>query len=101
MTKSISGALHTAVNSLLQGKINAVSTVTLTANVATTTMTDARISSRSFISFQPTTANAAAALATLYTSGQTGGTGTVTGSVVINHANNAQTDRTFNVLIIG
>jgi hypothetical protein len=90
-----------AINNILQGKMNSVTTVTLAANVATTTLTDARISSKSFIGFQPTTANAAAALGTLYTSSQMGGTGTVTGSVVLNHANNAQTDRTFNVLIIG
>lgn len=89
------------VNLLLQGKLNAVTTVTLTANTTTTTITDARITSSSFIGFMPKTANAAAALANLYVSAQMGSNGTVAGSATLTHANNAQTDRTFNVLIIG
>lgn len=71
--------------------------VTLTANAASTTITDARIRFDSFIGFQPTTANAAAELGagTLYVDDS----GRVNGSVTITHANNAQTDRTFKVLI--
>lgn len=93
--------LARAINNLLQGKMNAVSTITLTANAATTTLTDARLSSKSFIGFMPTTANAAAALSGLYVTNQVGGTGVTPGTAIINHANNAQIDKTFTLLIIG
>ncbi len=83
------------VNRLNQGKMNAVTTLTLTANAATTTFTDVRIGGMSYIGFSPTTANAAAELATLYVSAKANGSATLT------HANNAQTDRTYDVLIIG
>lgn len=84
-----------AINSILQGKMNATSTVTLRENEATTVLTDSRLSVSSFIGLMPTTANAATELATLYITDQN------TGTATINHANNAQTDRTFTVLIIG
>lgn len=93
--------LSSVVNTILQGKINAVTTVTLTAGTTTTTITDARITSKSFIGLTPTTANAAAAIPTTYISSQMTGTGTTQGTATITHANNAQTDRTFNILIIG
>src|SRR3990172_5077389 len=76
------------VNSLLLGKLNCGGTVTLTASAASTTLTDARISFESAVLLVPTTANAAAALATTYVVE----TGRVNGSVVITHANNAQAD---------
>ena len=84
-------------NLAMKGKINALTQVTLAAGVATTTLTDERISSQSFIGLSPLTANAAAALATTYFPQAT----QFNGQTVINHANNAQTDRTFNVIIIG
>lgn len=93
--------LARAINSLLQGKLNSVTTVTLTAGAATTTLTDARITTNSFIGFMPTTANAAAALANLYVSNRMTSNGNVAGNATLTHANNAQTDRTFIVLIIG
>lgn len=85
------------INDVLGGKINITGVVTLTANVATTAVTDSRISGQSFISFQPVTANAAVEIGagTMYTSAQSSGTMTIT------HANNAQTDRTFRYLVIG
>ena len=70
-------------------------TVTLAANAATTTLTDDRISYDSPILLQPTTSNAAAALATTYISE----TGRKNGSATITHANNAQTDKTFRYFI--
>lgn len=82
-------------NLLLQGKLNSVIQVTLTANAATTTVTDKRIGANTWIGFSPLTANAAAAQSGLYVSSQTNGSATLT------HANNAQSDRTFNVLLIG
>lgn len=84
-----------AVNQILQGKTNNFGSVTLTANDTTTTLTDIRIGVNSVILLQPTTANAAGALATTYPG--TPGDGTVT----INHANAATVDRTFKYVITG
>lgn len=83
------------VNRLNQGKLNAVTTLTLTANAASTTLTDTRIGGLTFIGLMPTTANAAAALATTYVSARANGSATIT------HANDANVDKTFNVLLIG
>ena len=87
--------LGEAINDTLRGRSNAVTTLTLTAAAATTTLTYRLIHPGSRFILTPTTANAAGALATTYfaTPGN--------GSVVVNHANNAQTDRTFNVAILG
>jgi len=88
-----------AVNRVNQGKFNAVADLTLTANAATTTLTDPRLTVDSAVVFDPTTATAATELygATMYalTANRTNG------SWVITHANNAVTTRTFKVLIIG
>lgn len=98
------GALRSAIRSLssilaraLQGGINVTNEITLTAGAGSTTLTDARISPQSFIEFAPQTSNAAVekAAGSLYVSQR------VNGSATIVHANNAQTDRTFTVLIIG
>lgn len=91
--------LGEAVQRLAGGKTNNVTKLTLTANAASTTVTDARIGAASYIGFMPETANAAAELAagTLYVPDS----GRVNGSVSITHANNAQTDRTFRIVIIG
>jgi hypothetical protein len=83
------------VNRLLQGKLNAVATLTLTANAASTVLTDTRIGGATWIGLMPTTANAAAALGTTWVSAR--GTGTAT----ISHANDAQVDKTYAVLLIG
>lgn len=85
--------LAQAINALLAGKTNARSTVTLTANTASTTVTDARIAAESLILLCPTTANAAAALSSTYQSSAT------SGSLVLTHANTATTDRTFIYII--
>lgn len=85
------------LNRLLRGKINSVgaTTFTLAANVATTTLSDVNIGGPSFIGLMPMTAHAAAELPTLYFSTP------LKGSVVVNHANNAQVDRTFTYLVLG
>ena len=86
-----------AVNNILRGKTNNTGAVTLTESSATTTLLDIRIGINSVILLQPTTANASAEI----------GAGTIyfddpgNGSVVINHANNVQTDRIFKYAIIG
>ena len=83
------------VNNVLKGKLNKTATVTLTANAATTTLTDSRIGANSVICLMPQTANAAAALGTTYFNTF------LNGSCVINHANNAQVDKTFSLTITG
>ena len=87
------------VMSIWTGKLQCTVVLTLTANAATTTLTDSRISRQSSFSFDPITANAATekAAGTLYALEANRGTGSVT----ITHANSAQTDRTYIVKIIG
>jgi hypothetical protein len=87
-------ALSEAVNGILQGKINVTGALTLTANAASTTLTDRRINPDSVIVLMPKTANAAAALAT---------TSIVPGdqTATVTHANNAQTDREFRYAVLG
>jgi hypothetical protein len=87
--------LAQASNNLLQGKLNSVIQVTLTASSGTTTVIDERIGANTYFGFQPLTANAAGALSSLYVSSQKNGTATLT------HANTATVDRNFNVLLIG
>lgn len=83
------------LNNVLKGKLNNTGTLTLTANAATTTLTDSRIGANSVISLMPTTANAASAISTTYF-------GTfLDGSCVITHTNNAQVDKTFSFTVTG
>jgi|TARA_R110000824_G_scaffold71433_3_gene182774 sugar (pentulose or hexulose) kinase len=84
-----------AVRRIMEGKINATGTVTLTASSATSTLTDALIGNDTVIVFMPKTANAAAEMDSLYVSART------TGSSTLTHANNGQTDRTFDYIAIG
>jgi hypothetical protein len=85
------------VNRAMDGKLNARGTVTLDANQATTTLLDRRIGPDSVILLMPTTANAATELATLYQDYPN----TTQGQAVLNHANNAQTDRDFAYFLLG
>lgn len=73
-----------------------VGQVTLTANAATTVLSNATLTPTKKLILTPTTANAAAALATTYWA-----IGTTAGSVTLNHANNAQSDRIFDYAIVG
>lgn len=77
------------------GKLNCVGEVTLTANSATTTLTDALIGPDSAILLMPMHADAAGALGGLYFSTPT------TGTVTINHANTASTNKKFRYAVIG
>lgn len=86
-----------SLNLILKGATNNGLTVTLTANAATTTVTDNRIGPNTKLDLTPTTSNAAAALGTTY---QTWPNAT-TGQAVLNHTNNAQTDRTFRATLEG
>ena len=75
------------------------SSVTLTANVASTTVTDPTVTEDSIIVFEPVTANAATELygATMFVTTANHDRG----SFIITHANNAQTDRTFRWIAMG
>lgn len=85
------------VNNVLIGKINCTVEFTLTASAATSTLSDKRIGKYSVILFNPRTANAAADAqgGAFYTNAPGDG------SVVVNHPNNANADKTFRVAIIG
>jgi len=76
-----------------------VTELTLTANVATSTLTWKGLSPQSVVVFDPKTANAAAELygGTLYVLTANRGNDVWT----VTHANNAQTDRTFQIAVIG
>lgn len=84
-----------AIIQILQGRSNAVGTVTLRANQATTIVDKSvspgalNVAEDSIIHLSPKTANAAVAKQTAYVSL------TEQGGFVITHANNAQTDKTF------
>jgi sugar (pentulose or hexulose) kinase len=91
-------AITKLLNQVINGEMNTVGMVTLTANAASTVVTDQRAGpGRAIALCQPTTANAAAALATSYIDPEEVGAGTFK----IRHANNAQTDRTFRYEIKG
>lgn len=87
--------VHEVIRGVLTGKLNCTTTVTLAAGATTTTLTDARIGPASFIDFMPTTAHAATAKGGLYVSARGEGSATLT------HANTADVDKTFGVIIIG
>ena len=87
--------LAESINELREGKINAVGSITFTANAATTTLTDRRVGPNSRVLLMPTTENAATAMNTWWITGRGDGT------AVVNHANNAQTDRSFDFVVLG
>jgi predicted transcriptional regulator len=84
-------------DNVLEGRTRNQGSFTLTANVGTTTVNDARFESHQSLVYSPTTANASAEIGagTIYTSTKN------KGSFVLTHANNAQTDRTFDYVIVG
>ncbi len=84
-----------AINNILKGKTNNVGDVTLTANAASTVVTDPRVGYNSVVTLSPTTSNAAAAIGTTYIATYGDGTFTIT------HANNAQVDKVFKYTVVG
>ncbi len=84
-------------NAVLRGGVNNVLDITLLPNGATTTITDNRIGGTTRPTLQAMSANAAAEV----------GAGTIwvdtpgKYTVVIHHANNAQTDRNFSMMLGG
>lgn len=87
----------TAIRQLIQGRNNATGSVTLTSGVTTTTVSNVRINSNGAIFLTPRTANAAAEQGAggLYVSSIDAG------SFELTHANNGQTDRTFDYICLG
>jgi hypothetical protein len=86
---------RTVLNNVMGGKLNVVGELVLAAGSATTVLDDPLITRGSSVTLMPLTANAAGALSTLYFDP------TGSGSVVVHHANNGQTDRSFRYAIIG
>ena len=84
------------VNNILNKRMDAGGEVTLSANVASTVVTDNRVTKNSVVVLSPTTANAAAALATTYIADG----GYDTSGFTVTHENNTQTDRTFRYIIL-
>ena len=91
------GRLREVVNNVLRGKLNATRDLTLSPGAAATVLNDPRIGGASSIQLMALSASAAAEI----------GNGTIwwsapgDQSVTLNHADNAQTDRTFRLTIIG
>jgi hypothetical protein len=85
------------LNGAMDGNLNVVGTVTLTASATSTTLSDRRIGPDSVILAMPTTANAATAQAALY---QTYPNATRE-QAVLNHASSADADQTFAFAILG
>ncbi len=91
--------LYDSIKAWRIGKFDCTQEFTLTANAATSTLTDYRLSPQSFVDFDPQTANAATekAAGTLYVLTANRGDGAWT----VTHANNANADRTYTVVILG
>lgn len=86
-----------AVNQLTQGRSNAVGTVTLTANVATTTVSAPNCAPGSSVLLFPATANAAAIVAATFVLS----TNITAGQFIVSHTNNANADKTFYWVALG
>ena len=87
-----------AVSLAQDGQVDVTQNITLVANAATTTVVDSRIGPTTAALLQPTTAHAAAEIAA---GGLFPSPITQAGTLTINHANNAQIDRTFVLMLIG
>ena len=86
-----------AIGHLFNGKRNVTKLVTLTANAASTTISDSRIGATTVVTLIPITANGAAALPTTYQTYPNA----MAEQAVINHANNALTDKSFVAVLDG
>lgn len=86
--------LAEGVNRANQGHINCTLYVTLDPNADSTPVVDARISLQTHAGLQPQTAHAAAALASTYVVCSNG-------SLTVFHTNNAETDRTYTMVLVG
>ena len=90
----LNGTLKAAIQAIQQlsaGRSNSVGKVTLKANVTSTTVSDPNCAVGTVPLLTPTTADAAAAIATTFIPVAS----IANGSFVIDHASAASTDRTF------
>jgi len=101
-------SLISVTKNIMHGRTNNAFTCTLTANSATTTvqLPFNEIGQNTLVIFSPLTANAAAALGSMYVSsrdvvGDINGSPIVYPTFVITHANNPQTDRDFGFILVG
>ena len=94
-TNQLQKIVH-VVNKVAKGGVDCTLSFTLAANAASSTVSDSRISNQTCVVLMPTTAHAAAELASgnLYVAPGAG-------SAVVSHTKNSQTDRTFTVALIG
>ena len=86
--------LAEGINNLGEGKLRSTGRVTLAPGVATTVLNDARIGPSSYVGFSPLSANAKA-------EGDPWRSNQGKGTVTLNHANNAQVDRTYDYVVLG
>jgi len=84
-----------ALNLVLGGKLNARTTLTLTASATSTTLTDTRIGPNTHIALTPLTSSATAIDIAPYISAQT------KGSATISHGSSTASDLNFSALLIG
>ena len=84
-----------SINGLIDGKLDVTGTITLATSAGSTVTSDNKFESQMVPLLIPTTANAAAALASTYVSARSKGSFTLT------HANNVQADRTFLYVRLG
>jgi hypothetical protein len=89
--------LATIINQVQDGKLNALTTVTLAASATSTTLQDPRLGPFSVLFFCPQTESAASVVSDLWVPTAT----QAKGSAVIQHPSVPATDMTFGVLIIG
>jgi len=89
--------LSNVVRNIMLGKTNNKGAVTITASQATTVVSDVNATGESIILFMPITANASAEVGAggMYISSRGKQTFTIT------HANNTQTDRNFEYIVVG
>ena len=88
-----------AINEMQKGKLHNTGTFTLTASASSTTVTNPNCSPGAIVKWSPQTLHAAQedAGGTMYVPAAT----VTFGSFVVQHANNAQADRTFGYTITG
>lgn len=84
-----------AINAALDGKLESLGSVTLTAGSTTTVLDDPRLGEMSMLLFSPRSANAAGSLSGLYVSAK------ANGSFTLAHASSGAIDKTFDYVIIG
>lgn len=88
--------VHQAIRELIEGRSNAIGTVTLTAGATSTVVAKGTVNANAGVFLFPATASAAASVATTYATITPGG-----GSFVVTHTSDAATDRTFHYLVNG